>query len=35
MQAQRATTADIVLAVDEAFYQALTSQAVLKLQSRP
>ena len=29
VQAQRATTADIVLAVDQAFYQALTSQAVL------
>ena len=29
--AQRANTADIVLAVDDAFYQALTSQAVLKV----
>jgi outer membrane protein len=31
MQARRATTADIVLAVDQAFYQALTNQAVLKV----
>ena len=31
MQAQRATTADIMLAVDQAFYQALTNQAVLKV----
>lgn len=29
--AQRATTADIVLAVDQAFYNALASQAVLKV----
>ena len=29
--AQRATTADIILAVDEAYYQALTSQAVLRV----
>jgi outer membrane protein len=29
--AQRATTADVVLAVDEAFYQALTSRSVLKV----
>ena len=28
---QRATTADIVLAVDQAFYNALGSQAVLKV----
>jgi len=28
---QRATTADVVLAVDEAFYQSLTSQAVLQV----
>jgi len=31
LQAQRATTADIVLAVDQAFYNALASQAVLKV----
>jgi outer membrane protein len=31
IQAQRATTADIVLAVDQAFYNALASQAVLKV----
>jgi outer membrane protein len=29
--AQRATMADVVLAVDEAFYQALTTQAVLRV----
>ena len=29
--AQRATTADIVLAVDQAFYNALSNQAVLKV----
>ena len=28
---ERATTADVVLAVDQAFYQALTQQAVLKV----
>jgi outer membrane protein len=31
VDAQRATTADIVLAVDQAFYNALASQAVLKV----
>jgi outer membrane protein len=31
MDAQRATTADVVLAVDEAFYNALASQAVLRV----
>ena len=31
LEAQRATTADIVLAVDQAFYNALASQAVLKV----
>ncbi|MDR3750397.1 MAG: TolC family protein [Terracidiphilus sp.] len=31
VEAQRATTADIVLAVDQAFYNALASQAVLKV----
>jgi outer membrane protein len=31
MDAQRATTADIVLAVDQAFYNALASQAVFKV----
>ena len=31
MDTQRATTADIVLAVDQAFYNALGSQAVLKV----
>lgn len=31
LQAQRATTADIMLAVDQAFYNALASQAVLKV----
>jgi len=31
LQGQRATTADIVLAVDQAFYNALASQAVLKV----
>ena len=31
MDAQRATTADVVLAVDEAFYNALASHAVLKV----
>jgi len=31
VDAQRATTADVLLAVDETFYQALTSQAVLKV----
>jgi outer membrane protein len=30
-EVQRATEADIVLAVDQAYYQALTSQAVLKV----
>jgi outer membrane protein len=31
LEEQRATTADIVLAVDQAFYNALASQAVLKV----
>jgi outer membrane protein len=31
VDAQRATTADVVLAVDQAFYNALASQAVLKV----
>jgi len=31
LDAQRATVADVALAVDQAFYQALTSQAVLKV----
>jgi outer membrane protein len=34
VDAQRATIADVVLAVDQAFYQALTSQAVLQVAQK-